>query len=226
MTRVLLFLTSADQMGDTGRPTGYFLAEAAHPWKVFTDAGWEIAFASPKGGHSRIDGADETDPAQAEFLAEYGPLGPEAVKADAIDPAAFDVVLMVGGHGTMWDFRGDADLQAIGRSVWEQGGIVAAVCHGPAGLVDLRLSDGSLLVAGRHVAAFTDNEEATVGLADVVPFALATTLNSQGAIHVPAPNWSDHVVVDGRLITGQNPASAASLARAVVAKVGESATTG
>jgi putative intracellular protease/amidase len=120
----------------------------------------------------------------------------------------------------MWDFPDDTAIEAISREVWERGGIVSAVCHGPAGLVNLRLSDGTRLIEGRRVAAFTDDEEEAVGLTDVVPFLLASTLSANGAIHVPAPNWADHVIVDGQLITGQNPASAISVAKAIVAAVG------
>lgn len=221
MPRALLFLTSHDRMADTGRSTGWYLSEAAHPWKVFVEAGWKVGYVSPNGGRPTMDAADLSDPVQAEFLAVHGPLGPETVASDEADPSGVDVVVYVGGHGAMWDFPDDAGLQRIGRSVWEHGGVVAAVCHGPAGLVDLRLSDGSLLVAGRRLAAFTDAEEAAAGLTEVVPFPLASTLVERGAIHVPAANWNDQVVIDDRLITGQNPASATSLARAVVARIGD-----
>jgi putative intracellular protease/amidase len=221
MPHAVLFLTSHDQLGDTGRSTGWYLPEAAHPWKVFTDAGWTVSYVSPTGGYQRMDGVDLADPVQAEFLAAYGERGPETVRPDDLSADDVDVVLYVGGHGSMWDFPSDAGLQALAAKVWDGGGVVSAVCHGPAGLVNLRAGDGSLIVAGRRVAAFTDAEESAAGLTDVVPFLLASTLVERGAIHVPADNWQDQVIVDGRLITGQNPASATSLARAIVAKVAE-----
>lgn len=223
MPRAMLFLTSHDRLGENGRSTGWYLPEASHPWKVFTDAGWEVGYVSPKGGRTKMDGADPSDTVQADFLAVHGQLGPETVTPDQVDPNDVDAVVYVGGHGPMWDFPDDPGLQAMSRAVWEHGGVVAAVCHGPAGLVNLRLSDGSLLIEGRQVASFTDDEEAAGGFPEVVPFLLASTLAARGAIHVPAPNWQDQVVVDDRLITGQNPASATSLAKAVVAKVNERA---
>jgi putative intracellular protease/amidase len=224
MPHAVLFLTSHNQLGDTGRTTGWYLPEAAHPWKVFTDAGWTVSYVSPSGGQPRMDGADLNDPVQAEFLAHHGPSGPVTVRPEALDAADIDVVVYVGGHGSMWDFPTHSGLQSLASKVWDGGGVISAVCHGPAGLVNLRAGDGSLVVAGRRVAAFTDAEEEAAGLTTVVPFLLASTLVERGAIHVPADNWQDQVVVDGRLITGQNPASATSLARAIVAKVAELAT--
>ncbi|MFM9145069.1 MAG: type 1 glutamine amidotransferase domain-containing protein [Phycisphaerales bacterium] len=132
------------------------------------------------------------------------------------DPARYDAVVLSGGHGTMWDFPGDASLQAFARSVYERGGVVAAVCHGPAALVDLRLSDGSYLVAGKQVAAFTNEEEAAVKLDTVVPFALESTLRQRGAAFVESPNFEARVAISDRLVTGQNPASATGTAEAVV----------
>jgi putative intracellular protease/amidase len=202
MPHALLFLTSHSQLGDTGRTTGWYVPEAAHPWKEFIEAGWHVGFVSSAGGRPPMDGLDADDPVQAAFMTVFGPNGPDTAVAAEVDASEVDVV-----------------VEAISRTVWEHGGIVSAVCHGPAGLVNLRLSDGSRLVSGRRVAAFTDEEEEAVGLTDVVPFLLASTLTKNGAIHVPAPNWADHVVVDGQLITGQNPASATSVARAIVAAV-------
>jgi putative intracellular protease/amidase len=120
----------------------------------------------------------------------------------------------------MWDFPDNKDLAGIARTVYERGGVVSAVCHGPAALVGLTLSDGSYIVAGKRVAAFTDEEETAVGLADVVPFFLARRLTEQGALHTAADNFTAHVVTDGRLVTGQNPASARGVAAAVVDVLG------
>ena len=126
------------------------------------------------------------------------------------------VAIVLTNHGTMWDFPGDASLQAFARSVYERGGVVAAVCHGPAALVNLRLSDGRYLVAGKQVAAFTNEEEAAVKLDTVVPFALESTLRQRGAAFVESPKFEARVAVSDRLVTGQNPASATGTAEAVV----------
>lgn len=219
MPTALLILTSHGTLGDTGKPTGWFVPEAAHPWQVFTDAGWQVAFASTAGGHAPSYGADASDPVQQRFLAAFGEDGPLTQPVAEVDPEAYVAVLYVGGHGTMWDFPRVPAVSDVGRRMWERGGVVAAVCHGPAALAELRLSDGSYLVAGRRVAAFTDAEESAVGLAEVVPFLLASRLAERGAIHVPAGEWQPNVVVDGRLVTGQNPASAAGVARAVIVAV-------
>ncbi|MDD3518075.1 MAG: type 1 glutamine amidotransferase domain-containing protein [Chromatiales bacterium] len=213
--KVLFVLTSHDRKGNTGQPTGFYAPEAAHPWAVLRAAGFDVDFASPRGGHPPMEGGEQDDPVLRGFLADAevrrklaDSLAPEAVRAQ--DYAA---ILFVGGHGTMWDFPDHAGLARIAASIYEAGGVVGAVCHGPSALVNLKLSDGSLLVAGKRVAAFTDDEERAVGLDRVVPFLLAGTLASRGATHVPAPNWQANVVVDGRLVTGQNPASADGVGR-------------
>jgi putative intracellular protease/amidase len=138
---------------------------------------------------------------------------------DEVDPTGFDAVLFAGGHGTMWDFRGDARLSALAIGVDGAGGVVAALCHGPAALVDLTMADGTPFVARRRLTAFTNAEESASGLTDVVPFALQTALEQRGAQHVGGPDFAANVVVDARLVTGQNPASAAGTAEAVVAVV-------
>lgn len=215
MTRALIALTSHATLGDTGRSTGFHAGEAAEPWAVFTAAGYDVDFVSTAGGRPPVDSRDDNDPVQREFFAA-AELSDTPRAAD-LDAADYDVIFYAGGHGTVWDFPDDADLARLGAGVYERGGVVAAVCHGPSALVNLRLSDGSPLVAGRRLAAFTNDEEAAVGLTDVVPFLVADALVERGATHVPAPNWSNQVVVDGRLITGQNPASARGVAEQVVA---------
>jgi putative intracellular protease/amidase len=130
---------------------------------------------------------------------------------DDVDPSRYSAIMFAGGHGTMWDFPDNAAAQKAIREIDAAGGIVSAVCHGPAALINARRADGSLLVAGKRVAAFTDDEEEEVQSTHIVPFLLASTLKERGAYHQNTPNWSNNVVVDGRLITGQNPQSAASL---------------
>jgi putative intracellular protease/amidase len=216
--RILLALTSHDRIGDTGRATGFYVSEAAHPWLALTEAGHTVDLISVAGGRPPTDGLDPGDPVQRRFLddpAVREALGRTPAAAD-VDPARYDAVVFAGGHGTMWDFPGSVALQRITRDVWERGGVVAAVCHGPAALVDVRLSDGTFLVAGRRMAAFTDAEEKAVGLDAVVPFLLSSTLAERGAHLEAAPDFQARVVVDGRLVTGQNPASAPGLAEALV----------
>ncbi|MDM4783026.1 MULTISPECIES: type 1 glutamine amidotransferase domain-containing protein [unclassified Micromonospora] len=214
MTRALIALTSHSELGRTGRSTGYYVGEAAEPWGVFRAAGYDVDLASVAGGEPPVDGRDENDTTQNDFLATAGVT--DTPKAADVDPERYDVILFAGGHGTMWDFPDDPDLARIARSVYERGGVVAAVCHGPAALVNLTLTDGSRLIAGKRVAGFTNSEEAAVGLTDEVPFLLADKLGEAGAQHVPAPDFTEHVVVDGRLVTGQNPQSARAVADAVV----------
>jgi putative intracellular protease/amidase len=185
---------------------------------VFTDAGLSVDLVSVAGGVPPQDGRDPDDPVQQEFLADErvaAQLADTRTPAD-VDPADYDVIFYAGGHGTMWDFPDDTRLATLARDVYEAGGVVAAVCHGPAGLVDVTLSDGTHLVEGRRVSAFTNEEEAAVGLTDVVPFLLQTRLEERGAKHSGAPNFAAHVVRDGRLVTGQNPASAAGVAEAAL----------
>ncbi|MGH8910813.1 MAG: type 1 glutamine amidotransferase domain-containing protein [Egibacteraceae bacterium] len=171
VTKVLMVLTSHEDLGDTGRKTGFSLPEAAHPWKVFTDAGYSIDFVSPKGGEAPMDGVDLSDPVQQAFLndADIAAAVRDTLTPEQVDPHDYDIVFYAGGHGTMWDFPDNAALAKIAADVYERGGTVAAVCHGPAGLVNIRLSDDSHLIQGKAVSAFTNEEEAAIGLAEVVP---------------------------------------------------------
>ncbi|GAA4990683.1 putative intracellular protease/amidase [Nonomuraea thailandensis] len=216
--RVLIALTSHDDLGGVER-TGYYVPEAAHPWEIFRKAGFDVDVASVRGGEPPQDGYDPADPAQVAFVAS--PEQRDTARLADVDASRYDAVLYAGGHGTMWDFPDDPDVIRIGREVYERGGVVAAVCHGPSALVNLTLSDGSHLVAGKRVAAFTNAEEELRGVAGVVPFLLADALVARGAEHEPGENWQPRVVVDGRLATGQNPASAAPLAERVVELLAE-----
>jgi putative intracellular protease/amidase len=217
--RILLVLTSHDQLGATGKKTGAYLAEVAHPYQVFTARGFAVDFASPKGGRPPFDGLDQIDAISQRFLDDTAVQArlEHTLRPADVDPAQYAAIVYAGGHGTVWDFPGDAGLAAVARSIYERGGVVAAVCHGPAALVNLTLSDGSYLVAGKEVAAFTNSEETAVGLDQVVPFLLADELVKRGAIHRPAADWQPQVVVSDRLVTGQNPQSATGVAEAVAA---------
>ncbi|GAA1230512.1 type 1 glutamine amidotransferase domain-containing protein [Oryzihumus leptocrescens] len=216
--KILIALTSHEALGDTGRTTGFYLSEAAHPWKVFTEAGFTVDLVSVAGGQPPVDGKDLDDPIQDAFLKDPQVAAKLASTPRAAEVAAadYDAIFYAGGHGVMWDFPQDAALAGLARDIYEAGGVVAAVCHGPAGLVNVTLSDGSHLVDGKAVAGFTNEEEEAVGLTDVVPFLLQSTLEERGAKHSGGADFEAHVVVDGRLATGQNPASATGVAEAVV----------
>lgn len=221
--RVAIVLTNHGELGDTGRSTGFYLSEASHPYKVFTEAGYRVDFVSPKGGFAPMDGLDEKDAINDWFLSNESLVNrtENTTPIASIDADDYDAVFFAGGHGTMWDFPNDPQIQSLIRDVYEDGGVVAAVCHGPAALVNARLSDGTYLVANRTVSAFTDEEEAAVELEDVVPFALESKLRQRGALFVEAPNFQPKVAVSNRLVTGQNPSSATGVAEAVVTLLAE-----
>lgn len=216
--RVLFVLTSNDKKGDTGGKTGFYLSEASHPWEVLHNAGYEIDFVSPKGGKAPIDGFDLSDPVNKKFYEDLDTRHKieSTLKPSSVDPDDYSAIFYAGGHGTMWDLPDNEELQNIARSIYEKGGIVSAVCHGPAGLVNLKLSDGTYLVDGKRINAFTNEEEAAVKLDKVVPFLLESKLIERGARFEKSAPMQPHVTVDGRLITGQNPASAKGVGEALV----------
>ncbi|WP_113717223.1 type 1 glutamine amidotransferase domain-containing protein [Arthrobacter dokdonensis] len=215
MKKILMVLTSVSEIADTGEKTGYNVAEAAHPWKVFKDSGHFVDFASIKGGQPPRDEVDTHDPIQVAFTEDEAARAGlyNTARVDVVDPEQYDAVYLVGGHGTMWDFADSEGLQKLVAGVYEAGGLVGAVCHGPAGLLNVKLENGLGLVQGRKVAAFTNDEEVAAGKDKVIPFFLADRLEEQGATHVSAGVFEEMVVVADRLVTGQNPASAAGVAK-------------
>ncbi len=218
---VLFVLTAHDRLGDTGEPTGFDLTEAATPYRVLTEAGYSVDFATPGGKSAPVDPnsldrEDDTDGQQ--FMADESiqksldqPLRPEALEGQQ-----YDAIFFPGGHGTMWDFPDNEELQRLARECYEAGGVIASICHGPAAFVNLRLSDRSYFVNDRRMVSFTNAEEEAVDKTDVVPFLLESALRKRGAIFEGGGNMEDQVVVDGRFVTGQNPASAESLGNAIV----------
>jgi putative intracellular protease/amidase len=218
MSRVLFVLTSHDLLGNTGKETGFYLPEVTHPYHVFEQSGLEVEFVSPKGGKAPMIGVDLQDPLNQAFLDDPKKVAQveNTLIPSEIEPTRYDAIFYAGGHGTMWDFPNHEQLAQIAATIYEQGGVVGAVCHGSAGLVNIKLSDGSNLVAGKRVAAFTNEEEVAVGLEAVVPFLLESTLLDRGATHTKAANFQAHVEVSDRLVTGQNPASAAGVAEQMV----------
>lgn len=212
MKKILFTVTSHGQLGDTGRKTGYWLSEVTHPWSVLGEE-FEIDVVSPKGGQPPVDGFDLSDPINKKFWDD--PSWQKKMSAtmtpDEVNPSEYAAMFFAGGHGAMWDFPDNKALASIAASIYEAGGYVAAVCHGPAGLLNIKLSDGSLLIDGKHLDSFTNLEEEANGTADVVPFMLQTELEKKNCIYDTVYIWKDHVVTDGRLVTGQNPQSALSL---------------
>lgn len=217
--KILFVVTSHDQLGETGQPTGYYLGEVTHPWAVLTEAGYEIDFVSPKGGNPPYYGDNPEDTINRKFLADakYQDKITHSMKPSEVHPEEYAAILYAGGHGTMWDFADNEELATIARKIYEQNGIVSAVCHGPAGLVNIKLSNGKYLVDGKRINAFTNEEEKAVKLENVVPFSLESTLIARGAKFEKSGLWQTHVVSDQRVITGQNPQSAHAVGEAIVA---------
>jgi putative intracellular protease/amidase len=215
MKRIAIVLTSHEDLGSTGKKTGFYLPEAAHAWKVFRDAGYDVVFVSPKGGEAPLDpnGRDRQDAANAAFLDD--PIVQHGVKhtfkADELRGSGLAAIFFAGGHGTMWDFRDDAKLAELARDVRAAGGVISAVCHGPAALVGLGV------VVDQPVTGFSNAEEDAVGLTKVVPFLLEDALVKEGGRYSKSDKPFDaHVVVGKNLVTGQNPASTKGVAEAVV----------
>ena len=220
MKKILCVVTSNNVKGATGIPTGFWLSELTHPLEKFLAAGFDYVLASIKGGKPPIDkdSLDFNDAINKKFWDDeifQGKLE-NSLRLDDANPADFDAIFFAGGHGVMWDFADSAAIDKVTREIYERGGIVSAVCHGPAALVNVKLTDGKFLVDGKNLTAFTNAEEAEVQATDIVPFLLETELKNHGANHIAAANWSNHVEVDGRLVTGQNPASAAAVGAEVV----------
>lgn len=220
MKKVLFVVTSTNEKGETKIPTGYNLAEVTHPLAVLEEAGVQVDIASIKGGNAPLDGLEDFDDAiVAKYWADknFRSKIEKTLKLDEVEIKQYDAIFFAGGHGTMWDFPDNVAVQNAIREVYEDGKVVAAVCHGPAALVNAKLSNGEYLIKDKKVAAFTNDEEEEVQSTNVVPFLLATGLELHGALHQNAPNWSDNIAVDGRLITGQNPQSATSVGKAILA---------
>lgn len=223
MLKVLIVITSHALLGSSGQSTGYYLSEVTHPYSELKQAGLQVDIASIQGGKAPVvqDSLDMKDPINKEFWETPATraLLNNTIALKNVDPKAYAGVLFAGGHGTMWDFRGNAEVARVTREIYERGGSVAAVCHGPAALVGLKLSNGDFLVKGKKVAAFTNAEEEAVKLTKIVPFQLETELRNNGALFEGAALWKSNVRSDQRLITGQNPASASLVGRELVASI-------
>lgn len=211
--KILIVLTSHDQLGDTGKKTGFWLEEFAAPYYVLKDAGAAIAVASPKGGQPPLDPKSEVPEFQTEltkrFRTDTAAQAELANTKKLADVSAddFDAVFYPGGHGPMWDMPDNATSIALIEAFVKADKPVGAVCHAPVALINVRGKDGEYLIKGKRVTGFTNAEEEAVGLTAVVPFLLEDRLKERGGIYSKTANWVPYVQVDGRLVTGQNPAS-------------------
>lgn len=214
---VLMVLTSHGTKGATGEPTGFYLGELTHPLAELEAAGIPFELASIQGGEPPVDGLDFQDAVNVRYWADlsFRERLSHTQRLGDVDASKYSAIFFAGGHGAMWDFPTSPDVLRVTREIYEAGGVVGGVCHGPAALVNVTLSNGAYLVAGKNVSALTDDEERAVQLDKVVPFLLASTLTQRGAHHHPAPDWHAKVIVDGRLVTGQNPQSASGVGAAM-----------
>lgn len=223
--KILMVLTSHDQLGDTGKKTGFWLEEFAAPYYVFHDAGAEITLGSPKGGKPPLDPKSDEAEAQTPATERFKKdADAQAVLASThkladIDVDSFDAVFYPGGHGPLWDLTEDTYSIQIIETAIASGKPVAAVCHAPGVLKNVQGTDGKPLVSGKKVTGFTNSEEDAVGLTDIVPFLVEDMLKANGGIYAKGADWSAFVLEDGLLITGQNPASSEKAAQMLLQKL-------
>lgn len=231
-SKALIVVTSHRELGTTGRKTGFYFDEMAAPYWALRDAGYEVVVASVAGGSPAWDAGSYGEeskraPAVQRFIDDGDAMASlsRTPAVSTLDPTRYQAVFLPGGHGTMWDFTDAGLCDLIGRA-WDNGAVIGAVCHGPAALVNARDAAGQPIVAGRKVNSFTDAEELAVGLTDIVPFLLETELRKQGASFESSPNFQEHAVRDGRLVTGQNPQSVAKVARLLLEALADTQQTG
>ncbi|MBR1174538.1 type 1 glutamine amidotransferase domain-containing protein [Bradyrhizobium sp. KB893862 SZCCT0404] len=221
--KILMVLTSHDQLGNTGRKTGFWLEELAAPYYVFRDSGAEITLASPKGGRPPLDPKSNEPEFRTDLTLRFeADAGAEAqldktVRLDSVRQEDFDTLFYPGGHGPMWDLAEDPNSVKLIESFFAAGKHVAIVCHSPAALRHVKTADGKPLVQGKELTGFTNGEEEEVGLTKVVPFLVEDEMLRLGATFSKKANWVPHVVSDGLLITGQNPHSSGPAAQALLA---------
>lgn len=222
--RVLFVVTNHDQLGHTASKTGWHSGQLSHPLKLLTEAGYEVDFASPNGGKAPMSPSSENydDPINAKFL-----LNPQlqarfddTIAADQVDASRYRAVYFVGGHGAMWDFPRNPRLAELAADIYQAGGIVAAISHGVAALINAKLKDDSWLVQGKKMTGFSNDEEKVLKLHDVVPSLLETRLREHGAQYLQGDPWQPFVVEDDNLLTGQNAASARGLGELLLRKLG------
>lgn len=220
--KILMVLTSHDTLGDTGKKTGFWLEEFAAPYYVFKDAGANIILASPKGGQPPIDPSSDNADAQTNDTRRFKD-DPETqkhlattLKLSDVTEDGFDAIFYPGGHGPLWDLAESADSKRLIEAFAAADLPVGAVCHAPAVFRHTQGADGKPLVSGRRVTGFTNTEEEAVGLTDVVPFLVEDMLKANGGQYEKGADWASFVLCDGKLVTGQNPASSAAAAQEIL----------
>ena len=219
---ILMVLTSHDRLGDTGKKTGFWLEEFAAPWYALKDAGADIVVASPKGGQPPLDPKSDEADAQTEDTkrfkadAEAQTVLAHTVRLDSVRAADFDGVFYPGGHGPLWDLAEDRTSIDLIEAFAKEDKPVATVCHAPGVLKHVKAANGEPLVKGRKVAGFTNSEEEASGLTEVVPFLVEDMLKANGGQYSKGADWSSYVLTDGKLVTGQNPASSREAAEALL----------
>jgi len=217
--KVLIVLTSVSRMNTQGESTGFWLSELTHPYYAITDNNIQVDIVSISGGKAPVDpkSIDMTDPLNKRFM-DTPHLAASLEDTERLadkDTSHYSGIIFAGGHGTMWDFPEGRGVQNKAAEIYEGGGVVAAICHGPAALLNIILKDGTYLIAGKKVAAFTNKEEDAVGLSDLVPFSLQDSLCERGCSYIETDPWTVNVQSDNRLVTGQNPQSAYKVAEVV-----------
>ncbi|VVO95216.1 type 1 glutamine amidotransferase domain-containing protein [Pseudomonas fluorescens] len=223
--KILMVLTSHDQLGDTGKKTGFWLEEFAAPYFAFKEVGAQLTLASPKGGQPPLDPKSDEPDAQTEATDRFNkdPAAKSALASTALLNSVrvedYDAVFYPGGHGPLWDLAEDTFSIALIEAFIKAGKPVAAVCHAPGVLHHVKGADGQPLVNGKRVTGFTNSEEEAVQLTNVVPFLVEDMLKEKGGIYSKGDDWASYVLTDGLLITGQNPASSEAAAEALLTKL-------
>lgn len=223
--KVLMVLTSHDQLGDTGKKTGFWLEEFAAPYYTFKDAGAQLTLASPKGGQPPLDPKSDEPDAQTAATERFRKDSAaqsalaSTVLLSSLKAEDFDAVFYPGGHGPLWDLAEDKHSIALIEAFYQAGKPVATVCHAPGVLRHVKDAQGQPLVKGKRVTGFSNSEEEAVQLTDVVPFLVEDMLKANGGIYTKADDWASYVTTDGLLLSGQNPASSEATAEALLAKL-------
>ena len=222
MKKILVVVTNISKYPNLERATGLWLGEAVHFAAEVEKEGYKVDYVSPKGGHTPIDPhslqADQMTELDWQYYSNNDFLNKlsTTLSADDVNPNDYDAIYYAGGHGVMWDFANDEKLQNIASKIHENGGIVAAVCHGAVGLLNIKNAAGNYLIADKKVTGFANTEEIAVGLDKIVPFLTEDELVRRGANYVKGEDWAVFAVADDRVVTGQNPASGGAVAKEVL----------
>ncbi|SFI26031.1 type 1 glutamine amidotransferase domain-containing protein [Halpernia frigidisoli] len=223
--KILFVVTSHDKLGDTGKKTGFWIEEFAAPYYKFSDAGYDVTVATPKGGKAPIDPSSEADSAQTEATERFHKdsklqeVIANTHKLSEMKSADFDAVFYPGGHGPLWDLANDKDSAKLILDFYNNDKLVGAVCHAPGAFKNVKFENGDAFIKGKNFTGFSNSEEEAVKLTDVVPFLLEDELQKQGGNYSKTEDWGVHVVEDGLLITGQNPASSEAVAEKMMSRL-------